>query len=176
MATKPEYFKKSFEMVGEYMCCWASMETKIDVAFGAALNLSRLQRIVVCSNIAFNTKCNILLVLMNSSYFNGIEEYQKAIKKALAISADRNLMVHHEFFPEEGEDFIVRFFAYKARGKIDIPSVTWSEKVFDRKIAEINALRKAFEALETRLSPTDIEDALNKIKTFTPGHGLLGEK
>ena len=123
---------RCFALVGEFLRAWSLMESALHGAIGAALNIEELKVRILCANMRFRDKLNVIASLLHVAPAFSQDEIKQIRKKLRTLddhSAIRNMIAHDPFGPDESKTGL-RFLTVKAKGKVEIPDVVWSVEKF----------------------------------------------
>jgi hypothetical protein len=151
---------QSYALVGKFLNLWALVEARIDSLLEVALELTPLQRVIVCNNVPFLNKIHILkttgdIGALKPSEKEKISRLLEKVRKFYI--KNRNTVAHHLFAPAK-TGIGVEFLITKAKGKIEFPNAEWSDKDFDNKFEKMNGF---------------INDLPNLEKKFKRSHSFL---
>lgn len=106
---------------------------------------------IICSNLGFQNKINILRTLVDVSSLSEETnaEAKSKLRKLSEDSAKRNMIAHAPFRADTTKTG-VEFFTVKARGKFETPNIVWSPEQFAKEIDELEDYTKTIDALQTR--------------------------
>jgi hypothetical protein len=135
---------RCFALVGRFLHAWALMEASLHGAIGEALSFDDPRKIqILCANMTFHSKLNVLSTLINVSP-NISEEDKGQLAKMLdkldGFSWRRNMIAHNAFGPDSSQK-AVAFQVVKAKGKLDLPAEVWNETRFDDEIKTVEQYR-----------------------------------
>ena len=87
---------RCYALVGQFLQVWSAMELALHNAIGAALSIEVVKLKIVCANMRFGDKTNILRTLVDVSSFSKDEKARDKRKlKALSRhSSKRNITTH----------------------------------------------------------------------------------
>src|SRR5262249_34886748 len=77
--TEPEI--RCFALVGEFLQWWSSMESSLHNAIGAALNIEALKVRILCANMGFRDKLNVIASLVDVAPAFSYDERNEIHKK-----------------------------------------------------------------------------------------------
>ncbi|MEX0964748.1 MAG: hypothetical protein WDZ52_11980 [Pseudohongiellaceae bacterium] len=126
-----------FARIGRFLQNWALVEGTLRQAIGKALGLSRVQTVFVGVNLSFRDKINTLKTAIDVSHIYpeaDKDRFKKLLDTISGHSPVRN-MVAHDMFEVSEDGSKVSFFVIKAKGKFDLPDVTWDERKFREEYA-----------------------------------------
>ena len=133
---------RCFALVGRFLHAWASMESSLHEAIGEALVIEARRLQILCANMGFRDKLNVLSTLIDVAPNFAVEEKQRIRKRigelAEPLSGRRNIMVHNPFGPDSSQKG-VEFLRVKARGKFETPNEVWDEAHFNGEVASIES-------------------------------------
>jgi hypothetical protein len=136
---------RCFALVGQFLQAWSLMENSLHNAIGAALAIETIKLQILCANMRFRDKTNILGTLINVVNFLSVEEktqIQKRLRDLADYSPARNMMAHDAFYPDESKEG-VEFLVVKAKGgKFDTPAVVWNADRFQSEGAKVDQYRR----------------------------------
>ncbi|WP_156829387.1 hypothetical protein [Amorphus coralli] len=150
-------------------------------AISKSLELTDIQRIILCKNITLSNKIKISKTLVDISPLNRdeITSYKSALQRISDKSPIRNMMAHDLFGPENDDAGSVRFLVVKASSKLDVPDEVWPAKRFYDEVMEVDALKIKMHSLCEALSKSSVVAALMYRQSTSPisapfGIGALG--
>lgn len=136
-------------LVGKFMQTWASMENAMNKVIASGLALDTIQEMAVCSNLQFRDKTKIIKTAIYHSRMTDEEktEWNSRIEKIIKRSTGwRNVLAHNYFSPmDKGK--AVEFFYPRAKGKVELSRIKWTEKDFLDRTIEIGQHGIALEDL-----------------------------
>ncbi|UFI03453.1 hypothetical protein [Roseibium aggregatum] len=152
---------RAMALAGHYLQSFALMEAAMNTAIGKALKLSSVQSVVVCKNISFRDKIHILRTLVDISPIATTEKKQHDtfLNKVAGYSADRNMVAHDLFGPDESQTGI-EFFVTKAKGKLHFPTVVWSVDEVEKKSKELMNAQAKLKKMCSLFVRVDLVNAL----------------
>jgi hypothetical protein len=129
--------------------------------WNALVGVKGLTAAVLTHNLQVRDKQNIIRTFFDL-YGAADPEWVKAATKAMdrlgKCNNDRNIVAHTAFAPKPNGD--VEFFIVKAKGRLQLPEVIWTQADFDAKETEMEAVRARLEEL--------VEDCLKRKDAATP--------
>jgi len=173
--TKLDPTTRCCAIVGLYLMHWGTMEAKLNESIRNGLKLTDLQGLVVCQNLHFKDKLNIVKSLLHVEFFKTKEQkhYGKLLRRIADLSiADRNAIAHDLFMPDDEGDGIL-FLTVKAKGPLRFPKNRWSITDVNTKCAELTKITKELKTLSSRMKEVKIEEFIAK-SPANQGIGLLG--
>lgn len=152
---------RSYALAGHYLNSFASMESALNDALGAALRLDTLQRVIICKNIQLRDKTKIVRTLIELAFIppDKKKAYDKLILSIGTMSNDRNMVAHDLFGPDEDGGGI-EFLVTKANGKLAFPDVKWTVDDTEAKSDELLLVAAELRELKKDLGNADIVKAL----------------
>ena len=137
-------------LVGEFLRRWSKLEVALHEAIAKAMSLDETMRLVLCANISLRDKINLLRTLVNLSTVSTNEKskFSKELNNLSNDSADRNMMAHDNFGPDE-TGLGVQFFQVKAKGAFSLPKVVWTIGDFQSAYARIDGFSEQIVLLST---------------------------
>src|SRR5947209_8350866 len=97
---------RCFALVGEFLRAWSLMEASLHDAIGAALNIEGLKVRILCANMRFRDKLHVIASLVyvaDSFSYEERSEIRKKLRTLADYSANRNMMAHEPFGPDESK-------------------------------------------------------------------------
>jgi len=137
----------AYALVGRFLNTWAFMESALNEAIAIALDLKLLQGIIVTAEIDFLKKIFMVRTAVKLELFEKqAKEYETLLNGIQKLSEDRNIIAHNFFsmFPEEKA---VKFYHYKARGKLDISTPTYTISKLESMDAELHDAQRKLSKL-----------------------------
>ena len=141
-------YQRSFQLVGEFMWHWASLEAVLNRGVTKLLSLGILEGAILTANLQVRDKIHIIRTAVDMWGLFAPAEMKaagKLLDTVAAAAGERNLVAHNPFGP--GESGGVSFAITKAKGKLDFPDTVWSEADFSRKFAAMDSLEKSLRSL-----------------------------
>jgi hypothetical protein len=157
-------FNNAFARIGQYMHHWANMEAALDSSIEAALKVGLIHQTILCSNLQFHSKCKILKSLVRLSKVSQKSEHIKMLSKVESLSADRNMVAHTQFYPDELDKMSVKFFRNRSEGELKLEHQTWTIDLFKMKFEELIKYNVQLAALSTQLDGLELSSS-HKIST-----------
>src|SRR5690606_6127374 len=120
----PSEYARCFQLVGEFMWRWGTLEAVINRGVQQLLGLTPLWGSVATANMQLRGKQHVVATLVRFYSGSGPSWIKGAIKTLRQFgeaAKDRNFVAHTPFGPDESGG--VKFFAIKAKGKLDIPDI-----------------------------------------------------
>ena len=110
---------RAYALVGQFLQARSAMELSLQDAIGAALQIELVKLQIICSNLGFRDKINILRTLVDVSSFS--EDKAQAYSKLGKLSeyAGKRNMIAHAPFHADSTKAGVEFLTVKARGKFE---------------------------------------------------------
>lgn len=122
---------RCFALVGQFLQGWGTMEIALNGAIGAGLKIEEVQTAIVCANITFRDKIDIVRTLVDVSTFSDRDKASAKSKlRKLGNHARRRNMVAHTAFGPTFDGTGVEFYAVKAKGEYDRSRLIWSAHKF----------------------------------------------
>jgi hypothetical protein len=87
------------------------------------------------------------------------KEYNHTMEKIISLSTERNIVAHEAFGSDEKGDG-VRFYVFKASGKVSVPDVRWSADEFFVKFDKMKEYAQKLKAIRTALTKTPLAEAI----------------
>lgn len=130
------------------MSSWASLEFQLNNAVERFLGLKGIHGAILSHNIQIRDKQNIIRTFFDL-YCGNDKAWMKSACKVMerigSCNSDRNTVAHTPFVPRDNGS--VEFLVVKAKGRLDIPTVIWSQDAFDAKEAEMEDLSRELDGL-----------------------------
>lgn len=136
----------AYASVGKFLCQWAVLESHLNDALAAALDIEGAPMAILRGNVQLRDKLHILrtaVTLYQSEV--AAKPLVKVLHKIGNYSTTRNMMAHEAFLPTDAGD-AVEFLVIKAKGKLEFPTVVWSSQEFEAAYNEIESLAQSIEA------------------------------
>jgi hypothetical protein len=143
---------RAFALVGQFLRAWSTMENSLHEAIGAALSIEAPKLQILCANIRFQDKTNILRTLVDIAPGLPAEEkaeLNKSLRELADYSASRNMIAHDPFRPNSAATG-VEFLTVKAKGRFELPSVVWNADRFQQEGATVDQYRALLDGLRDR--------------------------
>lgn len=163
-------------LVGLFLQAWAHMEYQLNFTIGQIFRLDTLEKAMLCSNLQFYDKINVIKSVTNLEFGEKHKtaiKFSKVLEKVRKSSADRNMMAHCQFGPDEKNTGTL-WFVIRAKGKLMIPDVVWPEDKFYKKIDEIYAWYDEIKELQEILSKVKLDKLIARSSSTNQVRGLLG--
>jgi hypothetical protein len=156
-------------LVGRFLQAWSAMEISLHETIGAALQIETTKLWILCANLRFRDKTNILRSLIDVSYFPD-EEKQKAktrLRKLAERSKHRNMIAHDPFEADPNGNG-ARFITVKAKGDYDTPLISWSIHRFDEEDRALEGYNGFLRGLEERFKkrPLQYRNYVDALRPF----------
>jgi hypothetical protein len=169
---------RCFALVGWFLHAWASMESSLHGAIGEALVIEPRKLQILCANMRFRDKLNVLATLIDVAPDFQTDEkrgFRKKINELAELSAHRNMMVHNPFGPD-GAQKGVEFLRVKAKGKFELPNEVWDEARFDAGVTDVHHYQALLIEIATRfhdqpLPPQSYSAALQRFLPYESFEG-----
>ena len=167
---------RCFALVGRFLQAWSVMENSLHAAIGAALSIEDIKLRILCANIRFRDKTNILSTLVDVAPYlapTDKERLRKDLREIADYSPTRNMMAHDPFQPDSSQKG-VEFLTVKAKGKFDLPTTVWEPEKFQAECERVNKYREFLDGVAKLfaaqpLPPTNYAAALQR---FVGGFSL----
>jgi hypothetical protein len=158
---------RCYALVGQFLQVWSAMELALHNAIGAALSIEVVKLKILCANMRFGDKTNILRTLVDVSSFSKDEKDRDKRKlKALSRhSSKRNMIAHSPFHPDPSKTG-VEFLTVKAKGDFKTPNIVWSPKQFAHEISLISGYGKFLNEIEKRFNKKPLTDYASALVPF----------
>src|ERR1700688_3033788 len=93
---------RCYALVGQFLQAWSAMELSLRDAIGAALNIEAIKLQIICSNLGFRDKINILRTLIDVSTWPEDDKVRakSKLRKVSNHSGKRNMIAHAPFGPD----------------------------------------------------------------------------
>jgi hypothetical protein len=130
----------AFQRVGEFLCWFSMLETKMDESIIELLGLERSAGQLLLTYVPFGKKCEFLSELIGLNEVGFGEPDKKAARKRLEqirAKADKRNIIAHSFFAAEGE--AVKFMKAKKKLRADT-SETIDQDAFEKHRADMSDL------------------------------------
>jgi len=170
MATFEELEPKTrcYALVGRFLQGWGTMEITLHNAIGAALSIENVKLWILCANIRFRDKTDILRTLIDVSHFkDGEKQRAKTRLRKLGKHATRRNMIAHDPFEPDESSKGVKFLTTKAKGEFGTPEVVWSPHRFDEEDRALMGYTAFLECLEKRFKEKPLTQR-NYIEALRP--------
>jgi len=164
-------------LVGHFLQAWSAMELALRDAIGAALKIEPVQLQILCANIRFRDKTDILRTLVDVSSFADDEKRRAKSKiRKLGSHAGKRNMLAHDPFEAHGASKGVQFLTVRAKGEYETPSPIWSLHRFKEEDHALHGYTKFLDCLGMRfkqrpLTKQNYVDALRPYLDMNMGMG-----
>jgi hypothetical protein len=148
---------RAMALAGHYLQSFALMENAMNRAIGKAIGLDSTQETILCKNISFRDKVHILRTFVAIAPLGDgtRKSYDTTLVKAANCSADRNMVAHELFGPDESGKAI-EFLVARAKGKLQYPRVVWTVDEAEEKSDELLRTRTQLDKIGTALGEADL--------------------
>jgi hypothetical protein len=141
---------RCYVLVGKFLQAWSAMEIALHNTIGAALAIEYTKTQILCSNITFRDKTNILRTLVDVSSFTDAEKIgaKSKLRKLSNHATRRNMVAHNAFLPDSQGDG-VEFMTTKAKGEYEPSLIVWTMNRFqqeERALVQYHDFLKTLEA------------------------------
>ena len=142
---------RCYALVGQFLQAWSAMELSLRDAIGAALRIEVAKLQIICSNLRFRDKTNILrtLIDISSQPDDQKDQAKKELKKLEDHSGIRNMIAHDPFGPDPTKTG-VEFFTVRAKGKFETPNIVRSPEQFAQEISVLGEYTKVIDDIRRR--------------------------
>lgn len=135
---------RSQALVGTFLQMWSFLEAELNDTVQAALGLGNLEAVVVSKNVQLRDKIHIVKTMIGLRFRENSDDhknFRKLLEDVRNASADRNMIAHEMFGPDEDGDG-VEFLITRAKGKLTFPKTKWSISEFEEKYSTLISLTK----------------------------------
>jgi hypothetical protein len=135
------------------------MEQSLHKAIGAALKIEHIQLQILCANIRFRDRIDILRTLIDVSLFSKDEKFiaKKTLKKLGDYSVNRNMIAHTQFLPDPSNRG-VQFLTIKAKGTFETKNKIWIPHTFEIANQLLNRRMLLLQDIEHCFNKTPLTD------------------
>jgi hypothetical protein len=151
---------RTVALVGQFLQMWAAIEIGIQYVIGEALEIKQISLSILCANMRFRDKTNIIRTLVDVSdhAFDAKqkEHFKKVIRDLAEYSTIRNMIAHDPFLATD-DGLGTQFITVKAKGNYARPEVIWQP----------NDFREAFRKLHEFSTEIDKIEAIFKDRPVT---------
>jgi hypothetical protein len=156
-------------LVGKFLQQWAAMELALRDAIGAALRVESVPIQILCANIYFRVKVDILRTLVDVSSLP-TQELKLAKRRLRSLgnhAAKRNMIAHDPFIADIASGS-VKFLQVKAKGDFKTPEIVWSPHMFREEDRALEGHTKFLECLEQRFKekPLTNQNYVDALRPF----------
>src|SRR5437764_14681223 len=130
--TDPEI--QSYELVGRFLEQVCDLEEKLNEAIAGVLGIDDTRRFILCANIQFRNKLNILKSFLHTSTLVGADKelFNADLTKMGNLYDSRNTLAHQYFKPAPNGDGIV-FAMVHVKGGAAPQETPWTKADFETK-------------------------------------------
>jgi len=143
---------RTYALVGSFLQAWSLMEAALNRTIASALSLNFVIEVILCNNIQFHDKINVLKTLVSISPLSETEKVRldSILGKLGLYSKYRNMIAHAPLVSSETNDG-VQFIVIRARGSLKFPAGDWSVARFEEAYQTIGDFADELEALQKNL-------------------------
>jgi hypothetical protein len=141
------------ELVGRFQYHFSKIETSINQGIAKLLNLNDIARDIVCANLDFVKKLNIIQTAIAYQFVDKDEAAVSALKQALGINDPHRQTVIHSTFEPFGNDGVRFQRVIAKRGVIDRRPQEWDKARFENFCKQMETLAPEIERLIENLKP-----------------------
>ena len=170
---------RTLAFVGQFLQMWASIEIGIQYVIGEALEIKPISLSILCANMRFRDKTNIIRTLVDVSdhAFDATQRdhFKKVMRDLGEYSTTRNMIAHDPFLATE-DGFGMQFLTVKAKGNYARPEVIWGPNEFREAFKKLHEFSNELEKLEDIFKdhPMTEKDARSAL-AFITSLGLGGK-
>jgi hypothetical protein len=166
-------------LVALFLQGWAAMELALRDAIGAALKIEEIQLKILCANIRFRDKTDILRTLVDVASSFSAEEKKDAKSKLRKLSRHamwRNMIAHDPFLADSAGDGVV-FGTIKAKGAYDASHTRWSIHRFEGEDRALHAYTDWLDCLAARFkaAPLTRQNYADALRPYLDDVGWQGD-
>jgi hypothetical protein len=153
------------ELVGRYQYHFSKIEEALDRGVAKVLDLNEGAAAIVCANLDFVKKCNIIKSAVALQFTDTTGDLGQLMKDIAGLNQpDRQTVIHSTFEPY-GDG--VRFHRVTANKKLQRNPIDWSEDRFEKSFTKMDGLsgelRKVVEQLSPYAPSLDFSDPRNSM-------------
>lgn len=175
-------FLPAYQLVGEFMWHWSTLERALDRAVASVLSLSLLEAAIVTANLQVRDKIHTArtaIDLFGPTNTEFTAQTKRLFDKIAKAATDRNLVAHNYFTPEKDG---VAFSLTRAKGSLSLDDVVWRGDDFRAKFSKLHRLADQLEAVveatreykaRYQAQPGGSFSALFRPMTQPPEEGIL---
>jgi hypothetical protein len=145
------------------------MELALHAAIGAALKVEPIQMRIVCANIRFRDKIDMLRTLVDVSSLSDEEKHQAKVKlRKLGRQGSRRNMVAHDPFVSDTQSKGVKFLTTQAKGEYGTTDVVWPLLRFQQEQRALQGHADFLDCLEQRFKrkPLTHQNYVDALRPF----------